>query len=110
MFFGGMREQLSNEVQLQDVPIEAFRLLLKYIYSGRIRFQSIKFDVILDVFTLVHKFSFQDLEVALCEYLKVSWVFLMLNGIEKIRIPGYFFAMFVTILTRVGDSDSRVEK
>ncbi|KAI6190191.1 BTB/POZ domain-containing protein 9 [Aphelenchoides bicaudatus] len=45
-------------------------VLLKYIYSGRIRFQSFKFEVILDVFVLAHKFVFADLEIALCDYLK----------------------------------------
>lgn len=50
--------------------MEAFKVLLRYIYSGRIRFQSLKFEVILDIFVLAHKFGFSDLEQALCEYLK----------------------------------------
>lgn len=72
MFFGGLREQTTNEIELHDTPINAFKILLKYIYSGRIRFQNLKFDVILDVFVLAHKFVFSDLETALCDYLKVS--------------------------------------
>lgn len=71
MFFNGMKEQTQSEVELHDTPLNAFKILLKYIYSGRVRFQHLTFEVILDVFELAHRFVFSELGSALCDYLKV---------------------------------------
>jgi len=35
LLYGGMRESQQSEVELQGAPIGAFKILLKYIYSGR---------------------------------------------------------------------------
>lgn len=71
MLYGGMRESTSVEIHLIDTPVQAFKILLKYIYCGHIQLSSMNFDLIMDVLGLVHKYGFCDLEIAVADYLKV---------------------------------------
>lgn len=72
MLFGGMRETSEREVELVDTPVQAFKALLRYIYTGRIQLHSMKVELVVDVLALVNKYDFGDLESAISEYLKVS--------------------------------------
>ncbi|KAI6237331.1 BTB/POZ domain-containing protein 9 [Aphelenchoides besseyi] len=73
MLFGGLREQTEKEVTLLDTPLAAFKQLLRYIYTGRIPFTNLRLDQLLEIFQLVNKYGFTDLEQALCDYLKQSF-------------------------------------
>ena len=43
-----------------------------FSYTGRIQFSKVKFELLLDIFTLVHRYGFEEVERAMCAYLKVS--------------------------------------
>lgn len=68
MLYGGLAESQQPEVTL-DVPLVAFRALLRYIYSGRLSLTPMKEDSILDTLGLAHQFGFTELEFAISEYL-----------------------------------------
>uniref|UniRef100_A0A7E4VVC7 BTB domain-containing protein n=1 Tax=Panagrellus redivivus TaxID=6233 RepID=A0A7E4VVC7_PANRE len=70
MFFGGMRESKDTHVELHETPVHAFRLLLKYIYTGTIQLNHIKIDLVFDILGLVHKYGFTELEQTMSDYLK----------------------------------------
>uniref|UniRef100_A0AC34R9G0 BTB domain-containing protein n=2 Tax=Panagrolaimus sp. JU765 TaxID=591449 RepID=A0AC34R9G0_9BILA len=72
MFFGGMRESREKSVELQETPVQAFRLLLllKYIYTGTLQLQAIKIDLVFDILGLVHKYGFIELEQTVSDYLQ----------------------------------------
>ncbi|KAI6225487.1 BTB/POZ domain-containing protein 9 [Aphelenchoides fujianensis] len=70
LLFGGLKEQTDKEVELKETPLAAFRILLRYIYTGRIQFASLRLELVLDILQLVNKYNFLELERALCDYLK----------------------------------------
>lgn len=72
MLYGGMIESASNEITLFDISVQAFKKLLQYIYCGSIQLNSMNFDLIMDIFNLVHKYCFNELEIAIANYLKVN--------------------------------------
>jgi hypothetical protein len=71
LLFGGMRETEAKEIELLDCPVAAFRLLLRYIYSGKLSLSTFKEDLVLDLLGLSNKFGFSDLENSISDYLKV---------------------------------------
>nr|CAD2171009.1 unnamed protein product [Meloidogyne enterolobii] len=73
MLFCGMRETNENEITLVDTPADAFKALLKYIYTGKLQLKSLKLDLVLDMLGLVHKYGFSDLEETIPEFLKVNF-------------------------------------
>ncbi|GAB6031713.1 BTB/POZ domain-containing protein 9 [Chamberlinius hualienensis] len=70
LLFGGMRESQESEIELKGTSVVAFKLLLKYIYTGQMGLASLKEEVILDVLWLAHQYGFVDLETAISDYLK----------------------------------------
>lgn len=71
MLYGGMVESNSAEITLLDTSVQAFKKLLHYIYYGNIKLSSMSFESIMDFFYLVHKYCFNELEIAIANYLKV---------------------------------------
>jgi len=65
----GMKESHSKEVELKETPIEAFRLLLRYIYTGHMSLADQDLEVVLDVLGLAHKYCFTELEEPVSKYL-----------------------------------------
>jgi BTB/POZ domain-containing protein 9 len=49
LLFGGMRESSQEEVELKGATTAAFKVLLKYVYTGRLSLTELKEDVTLDV-------------------------------------------------------------
>jgi len=70
LLFGGMKESSQEVVELKDTNLPAFQHLLRYIYTGSITLASLKEDLILDILGLAHQYGFQDLEMAISDYLK----------------------------------------
>lgn len=68
LLFGGLSESTQDEIHL-DLPLPAFRSILKYIYSGRLSLASLKDDHILDTLGLADHFGFTELQIAISEYL-----------------------------------------
>ncbi|VEN59514.1 unnamed protein product [Callosobruchus maculatus] len=70
LLYGGLRESNQDEIVLPDAPLRAFKVLLKYIYTGHMFLTTLKEDVILDTLGLAHQYGFQELETAISEILK----------------------------------------
>ncbi|VDK53261.1 unnamed protein product [Anisakis simplex] len=70
LLFNGMRESRNSEIELVDTPVNGFKMLLKYIYTGKLSLSSLKEDLVLDMLGLAHKYGFSELELSISEYLK----------------------------------------
>ncbi|OQR73193.1 BTB/POZ domain-containing protein 9-like [Tropilaelaps mercedesae] len=70
LLFGGMRESSQKEVELPNAPLKAFKLLLRYIYTGRVSLGTLKEDMLLDILELSHQYGFEALQGAICRYLQ----------------------------------------
>lgn len=65
-----MRESNQKEIPLPRAPLKAFKLLLGYVYTGRLSLGGLKEDTILDVLELAHQYGLEKLQTALCRYLQ----------------------------------------
>ncbi|XP_077494297.1 BTB/POZ domain-containing protein 9-like [Amblyomma americanum] len=70
LLYGGMRESKQQEVVLQDTPLRAFELLLRYIYTGQLRLSGLQECVVLEVLELAHQYGFLELESGVSGYLE----------------------------------------
>ncbi|KAM3717719.1 BTB/POZ domain-containing protein [Dirofilaria immitis] len=70
LFYNGMRETRDSEVELVDTSLNGFKMLMKYIYSGKLSLSSMKEELVLEVLGLAHKYGFTDLEISISEYMK----------------------------------------
>ncbi|XP_071526505.1 BTB/POZ domain-containing protein 9-like isoform X2 [Panulirus ornatus] len=70
LLFGGLRESHQAEVEIKDTNLTAFKVLLKYIYTGLVSLSSEKEETVLEILGLAHQYGFEDLESAICDYLK----------------------------------------
>ncbi|XP_013140808.1 PREDICTED: BTB/POZ domain-containing protein 9 [Papilio polytes] len=69
LLYGGMREANQAEVELQ-APLQAFKALLRYVYSGHMGLSLLREETVLDMLGLAHQFNFQELEAAISDYLR----------------------------------------
>lgn len=70
MFYGGgFRESTQTEIRL-DIPLTAFRTLLRYIYSGHLSLARLSVEHVLDTFGLAHQYGFGALELAISAFLR----------------------------------------
>ena len=72
LLFGGMKESRLEDIELRDTPLQAFRQLLRYIYTGHMSLANQKDELILDILGLAHQYGFTDLETAISDYLRLS--------------------------------------
>ncbi|RWS10709.1 BTB/POZ domain-containing protein 9-like protein [Dinothrombium tinctorium] len=72
MLFGGLKESHQTSIDLKVTSLTAFKLLLKYIYTGHMSLSSIKEEMILDILGLSHQYGFTTLEEAISDYLKAN--------------------------------------
>lgn len=70
-----MRETNERRVELKDTNVASFKMLLQYIYTGKISLLNMKEDMIIEILGLAHKYGFTDLEVAVSAYLEVRFQF-----------------------------------
>ena len=52
MFSSGLREAIHNEVEVKETPINAFKHVLYFMYSGRICLKNKKIEDIIDILFL----------------------------------------------------------
>jgi BTB/POZ domain-containing protein 9 len=73
LLFGEMREARSGaEIPLMDATPESFRVLLEYIYSGKVCLGDLSEQVVLDLLGLANKYDFNQLQLSLMAYLKAT--------------------------------------
>lgn len=65
-----MRESNQQEIELKEGNVAAFKILLRYIYTGRLTLSNLREDNVLEILGLAHKYGFVELESAVIEYLK----------------------------------------
>ncbi|EDW37022.1 GL25742 [Drosophila persimilis] len=71
LLYGGLAESNQREVRL-DVPLEAFKLILGYLYSGKMPLSTLDVDTIIDVLDLAHLYGLQAVETGVDKYLQQS--------------------------------------
>ena len=70
LLFGGLRESHEGRVDLPNTSADGFRILLHYVYSGRINLVDLKEDQLLEQLGLANRYGFSDYENAIVHYLK----------------------------------------
>ncbi|XP_044738078.1 BTB/POZ domain-containing protein 9 [Chrysoperla carnea] len=69
LLYGGMKESTQTEIEL-DAPLDAFKALLNYVYTGHMSVSGMKQDTVLDALGLAHAYNFVDLENAISFHLR----------------------------------------
>lgn len=69
MLYGGLAETSQSQIPI-DCPLEAFKALLRYIYSGLMSLSQMREELILDTLGLAHQYGFAELELAISMYLR----------------------------------------
>ncbi|CEF64344.1 BTB/POZ-like domain and Coagulation factor 5/8 C-terminal type domain and Galactose-binding domain-like and BTB/POZ fold domain and BTB/Kelch-associated domain and BTB/POZ domain-containing protein [Strongyloides ratti] len=72
LFNSGMKETVSSEVVLHENNIQALKICLKYLYTGKIDFHSMSIDMAIDIFIISNKYAFEDLEELCTKYFKLN--------------------------------------
>lgn len=57
LLYGGLQEAHQSEIKLTNVPLEPFKILLKYVYSGKISLGQMKDEKIFDLLGLANQVS-----------------------------------------------------
>lgn len=68
MLYGGLAETNQRDIELK-VPLEAFKSLLKYMYTGVMPLNNMKMDDILDSLGLAEQYALEALKLAISSYL-----------------------------------------
>uniref|UniRef100_A0A1B0AX67 BTB/POZ domain-containing protein 9 n=1 Tax=Glossina palpalis gambiensis TaxID=67801 RepID=A0A1B0AX67_9MUSC len=68
LLYGGLSESTQKDIHLK-VPVEAFKALLRYIYSGHLFLSQMDEDNILDTLGLANQYGLTELELAISDYL-----------------------------------------
>lgn len=71
LLYGGLAETTQSEIEL-NVPLDAFKALLEYIYTGCMSLVKMKEENILDSLGLANQYGFETLELAISTYLTNS--------------------------------------
>ncbi|EDV44558.1 uncharacterized protein Dana_GF20424 [Drosophila ananassae] len=77
LLYGGMSETTQRQIPL-EVPLDPFKVLLRYIYSGTLLLSTLDEDAVIDVLGMANQYGFQDLEMAISKYLRQ---YLALNNV-----------------------------
>ena len=70
LFSSGMSETNSSCIHIKEAKPNAFRLLLQYIYKGKINLKNEKEDLLIDLLSLVHQYGFVELQKSVSDYLE----------------------------------------
>ncbi|BFF97286.1 BTB/POZ domain-containing protein 9-like [Drosophila madeirensis] len=90
LLFGDMAESKKHEIQL-EVPLEAFKSILEYLYMDKLPLAKIGVDKTYDVLNLAHLYGLEYLQTAVDKYLQqevaVSNVCVILNAARLYDMP-----------------------
>ncbi|XP_031623782.1 BTB/POZ domain-containing protein 9-like [Contarinia nasturtii] len=67
LFNGNFAESTKDEIELK-VPLDAFKEILKYIYTGCVSLVSLETDIIMDMCKLTEMYDFGSLKMAMAKY------------------------------------------
>ncbi|RZC41761.1 BTB and/or BACK domain containing protein, partial [Asbolus verrucosus] len=70
LLYNGSEESNQSELTFNDISPNAFRMLLKYIYTGSVTMVPSNIDLTLEMMGLAHQYSFPDVESAIIKKLK----------------------------------------
>lgn len=68
-FFSERQSESNNRIAL-DVTLESFRILLKYIYTGRVSLIGLEVNQVIDVLDAAEQCECEPLKIAVAAYLK----------------------------------------
>lgn len=71
MLFGGLAEATQREVSL-NVPLDTFKIILKYVYSGCLSLRKIEDEEILELLGLTDEYGIDVLKLAIAADLKAN--------------------------------------
>lgn len=69
LLYGGLAESTQNEIKLK-VPLEAFKSILKYLYTGRMSLAQMGNEEIFDYLKLTDEYGFEELKLAISTHLE----------------------------------------
>ena len=73
LLFGGLKEsQEKNEIVIKGVNSHAFKVLLRYAYTGKLKVGGVDLDRCVDILALANQYGYEDLEVSIANHLKES--------------------------------------
>ena len=72
MFSSGLKESIEKEIQLNETPLSAFKNVLNYIYTGRVKLNDKKIEDIVEILCLGHCYELEDLVSHLVSYIESS--------------------------------------
>lgn len=70
LLFSGMKETNCESIEIGDAKPDAFRLLLRYIYTGKISLRNEKEESVIDLLSLVHQYGLIELQHSISDYLE----------------------------------------
>ncbi|XP_055299678.1 BTB/POZ domain-containing protein 9-like isoform X2 [Sitodiplosis mosellana] len=71
LFCGGFAEAKQAEIKL-EVPLDAFKAILKYIYTGCLSLAALESHQIIEIYDLAEQYGFDTLNKIILEYLTVN--------------------------------------
>lgn len=70
LLYSGMRETNCDFVEINEAKPDAFKLLLRYIYTGKISLSNEKEESVIDLLSLVHQYGLIELQRSISDYLE----------------------------------------
>ncbi|XP_041450087.1 BTB/POZ domain-containing protein 9-like [Drosophila obscura] len=69
MLYGDMAESKEREIRL-EVPVETFKMIMRYIYTGTLPLSTLAVEGIIGVLELAHLYGLQNVEAAIKKHLQ----------------------------------------
>lgn len=107
MFTNGMKESSASNVFFEDVPVEAFFLLIQFMYSGELKVDIEEITpVLVELLLLSDQFGITALQFECCKRIMefLSKVPNVLSFIEQFTNRSYWCNLPVTIQDLIGDA------
>ena len=70
LLFSGMKESSCSSIEIREVKAACFRLLLQYIYTGKICLRNEREESLIDLLGVCHQYGFVELERAVSNFLE----------------------------------------
>lgn len=68
LLFGNFNEANQNEINL-EVPLDAFKIILRFLYTGRMSLLSLDVNQIIDIYKLIDFYNIEPLKETIPKYL-----------------------------------------